>query len=1089
MYSLQDTLNILGYNNSSNYFSKKDNYPENLEKYFYDLNELDSIKGIYFVQTRPQKTENERISSPLVVVSEVNEETEARELHKKIWNLGYIPFIIMLLPTQIRIYNGFYYSRDNDKSNILEKTDKERLSDVKNLLEKINSISIDTKSIWKSTLAEKITPETRVDKKLLANLKKLSKVLEETGLKSHLSNSLIGKFVYLKYLQHRNILTDKWMEKHSINYESVFSVDTTIEEFKNLVGALENKFNGKIFPIYFEKEKNLKDKHIQWTAAVFSGGEIDPKHKFPNPIIQLYLDFEAYNFEYIPVETLSMIYEQFIEDRKEKGAIYTPEFLADYLLSECELYKPISRETKVLDPACGSGVFLVITYRRLIEKERKRLGRELKIAELKELVVKNIFGVERELDACYVTEFSLILTLLHYADPSELHRLGNFKFPELHNNNIIHADFFDIQGIEYDVTIWKKEIKFDLIIGNPPWVEIKPAIEKKEKHVLEWMSNNKNQKLYPISGKRIAEAFAWSLTEFLATDGYIGLILPASSLVNSEARNFRSNFFRKNIVLRITNLANFRNSLFDGRGKQPAITIIYKNNFSKKNNYKITHVAPFSINLVKPDKPSILFIINDNDIQTIKATDAINGDTKTWKLAIWGTYIDNRIIEKIKSFYPITLEQYCEEKGFGKKMPREGIQLRETDENDPKKFEYMKELDGLPILSSKKLIQYKIKRRFDLYKSSLPKNEKLYLRKRGGKSGLKLNFGPHLVISPLWRHFMIFSNEDFIINPRQMAIAGDSEDPNSEKILRTLAVYLSSNIASYYLFFNVPQWGVYSGWENVITKEVRKIPTPNFTEDQIYELSEFHKSIQFQERKFINDFLSELNNKLTSDQYSLIQETSLTNLDDYELQNYAWNFYRKEIKTFNENLRKNLQSKIDKKIYSILKIPNEIRNVITEFFDIKLKLDTYSITDSLINKKANIRQLKFYAKSLRDELDSFMMREKHHRISILYSDSLIECKIDMTDEKTPLPITQDSIQEGNLTINSLMTEINQTLKKQFSQWVYIQRGLKLYDDENNSIYLYKQPRLIDWTKTQAILDAGEIIKKNLSQSSNLYEIN
>src|SRR5258708_37826003 len=93
------------------------------------------------------------------------------------------------------------------------------------------------------------------------------------------------------------------------------------------------------------------------------------KKKF---IEQWHFVFRAYDFAYIPIEILSEVYEQFIEDSKKKGAIYTPEILADYLLSEVNTVKPLTEETKILDPACGSGVFLVLAYRRLIEAELAR---------------------------------------------------------------------------------------------------------------------------------------------------------------------------------------------------------------------------------------------------------------------------------------------------------------------------------------------------------------------------------------------------------------------------------------------------------------------------------------------------------------------------------------------------------------------------------------------------------------------------------------------------------------------------------------------------------------------------------------------
>src|SRR5260370_14948549 len=91
-------------------------------------------------------------------------------------------------------------------------------------------------------------------------------------------------------------------------------------------------------------------------------------------IEQLHLYFRAYDFAYIPIEILSEVYEQFIEDSKKKGAVYTPEILADYLLSEINTVKPLNEETKILDPACGSGVFLVLAYRWLIEAELAKEG-------------------------------------------------------------------------------------------------------------------------------------------------------------------------------------------------------------------------------------------------------------------------------------------------------------------------------------------------------------------------------------------------------------------------------------------------------------------------------------------------------------------------------------------------------------------------------------------------------------------------------------------------------------------------------------------------------------------------------------------
>jgi hypothetical protein len=79
----------------------------------------------------------------------------------------------------------------------------------------------------------------------------------------------------------------------------------------------------------------------------------------------------------------------------------------------------------------------VLAYRRLIEGElSKRKGKKLSPDELRQILEKSIFGVESSGEACYVTEFSLILTLLSYVEPPELHENENFKFPDLHDRNI-----------------------------------------------------------------------------------------------------------------------------------------------------------------------------------------------------------------------------------------------------------------------------------------------------------------------------------------------------------------------------------------------------------------------------------------------------------------------------------------------------------------------------------------------------------------------------------------------------------------------------------------------------------------------------
>src|ERR1039457_6445422 len=116
-----------------------------------------------------------------------------------------------------------------------------------------------------------------------------------------------------------------------------------------------------------------------------------------------HLDFDAYDFSYIPIETLSVIYQQFLHaaeyahgrsEGRERGAYYTPVPLAHFILDTLDRRKPLKEGMRVLDPACGSGVFLVQCYRKLIESRiRQHHGVVPAPEELSSLLTRHLFGI------------------------------------------------------------------------------------------------------------------------------------------------------------------------------------------------------------------------------------------------------------------------------------------------------------------------------------------------------------------------------------------------------------------------------------------------------------------------------------------------------------------------------------------------------------------------------------------------------------------------------------------------------------------------------------------------------------------------
>lgn len=1064
MLALDELLTQLEYNHSPHYRDKASDFePETVHLFrsVKDLKVNGHVDGIYVFETSPAGESKILAAQPIVFMATANTETDARQIHRSIWNLCYAPFLIVRLPHQIRIYTGFNYSYESEKIGLLDIIDSDKRLE---LLLAFSASAINTGAIWKSNYANEINPDNRVDKRLLSNLKQLGEQLQLGGLRNELAHALIGKYVYISYLRHRNILSDEWLEQQQIYPQDVFTFRASISNLRKLNDSLEARFNGKIFPIDFDKEITLRDEHVSWVASVFMGDRIE-KGDAPEPVRQLHLPFKAYDFEYIPVETLSAIYEQFMHDKKQKGAIYTPEILADYLISEVEWAKPLKEGVRVLDPACGSGVFLVLIYRRIIEKEIKRLGRKLQADELREILLESIYGIEREQDACFVTEFSLILMLLHYVEPPELHKNLDFQFPALHNRRIFHCDFFDSRNEFY-----KLALRFDWVIGNPPWV---PADQQGQLYASNWVEKNKLNS--PVGDRNVAEAFSWKASDLLDENGFAGIIIPATSLVNHKSKRYRQQFFKQKQVLRITNFANLRDILFDKRGTLPAATIIYRNQSSGSTSslQRIIHYGPFSINQVSDirERPWVI-TVNENEIKVIEASEAQSGDISVWKLALWGSNRDKRALERLRYLFPKTLEGFCEELGWGKNLPREGIQLRDNSDETLEKLEFDPNLQNLKEFDSRLYNKITPRYRFSISPHVLVNNAKCYLRSRGGKSGLQVNKAPHLILSASWQNYAIYSEEDFIVPPRQSAISAPEEPVENKDYLKALTVYMSSSLVAYYLFFNVPQWGIFSQRDSVVTSEIRKVPIPNITLQQAHELANLHGELVEIEQQEIARLTSNIRNQA---QQKLNIETDAEesiSVNPLGLPNRLTTTENKVIDEFLAALQANLQTKIDQKIKEIFRIPDEISLLSEEFVRIGMNLDKPSAINRITSKPSD-QVLLDYIKELRDELDSFAMGRRHYRVTINYSNELIECVVEITNERKPIPINNGSVQASDKTLAKHLAELSEALEERFSQWVYVQRSLRLFDGPR--IYIYKPSRLIDWTRTQALQDANDII--------------
>ena len=951
-------------------------------------------------------------------MAEAKTKEEARAIHRKLWNLGNAPFLIILLPNEIRVYTGFDFSQRNERQGLIKEIKEIVSLTFENICDRLADFkadSIDSGILWK-TQATNLTPERRVDTHLLNNLRILEEYLEGTGLDLPVAHALIGKYVYIRYLRDRGILSTEWLEENEIDLDTVLGRNATLAGLLRLTEALEERFNGAIFPLPPGAEENMNDTVVSLVASTFKGDDLRSG--------QLHLDFEPYDFSYIPVETLSSIYEQFLRKQgtgKKVGAVYTPEPLADYLLCELEQSKPLRRGMQILDPCCGSGIFLVLAYRRLVELELSQSSnRELKPTKLRQILCESLYGVERNKDACYVAEFSLILTLLNYVEPPDLHKNKHFKFPRLHNTQIFECDFFDNESL-----FWKENKQFDWIIGNPPWIELKPNTEG-EDLVRAWINKNIQEK--STTGNRVSEAFSWRVTDLLAPEGYVGLLIHAKSLFNYESEKYRKSFFKQHEVARVTNFSNLAYVLFNGRGEAPAATIIYRKANLDKDKPYIVHYSPFVANQIsnrpwEPDKKNGTWTItiNESEIQAVSPEEAEIGKAITWKLALWGSHRDQKAIKRLGRLFSNTLGKLAEEKNW---HIHQGIELR--DSLNTNEVEYAPYLKDWKCLDTNIVIRSG--RHFSLPEDALKMipPEKHYIRKRGGKIGLNVGYAPHLILTP---NYCIYSAENFIIPTRKVGIAGNQVDA---EYLQALSVFLSSSISKYYLFFQSPSWGV----DRIVisTKDVNSIPVPRLSPAQISELAELQRQL-----------------------------ATLENIGSYS--------------------ELSLQEQIDEEIQQILRIPKNLSILAKDFMNFRLQLNKGKAVIPA-TEPPEVNHLYDYGLCLRDELDAFTEGSgMHHKIFLVYSRDLIVCSLEFVGSDDSLDICVEAARGDWL---SFLSYVKEKLRQRFSQWVYVQRSLRIFD--NSRIYICKTPRLIDWTKTQALNDSDDIIAEIISAKRETYEV-
>jgi hypothetical protein len=746
-------------------------------------------------------------------------------LHRSVWNQGIAPILVIIAPNEVHVYSGLIPPADT-----LTETGQAPgfVATLNRVQDQLRSFLLSVESgEFFHVHRHSFDPRKRVDRDLLRNLQDARQELgrvQAAWLEPQTLDALLCRLVFTCYLFDRGIIDRAYLKALRIHgaehLKDILAkkprTDAKADLYK-LFEQLGNDFNGDLFSADLEAEsRQVRVEHLEILDRFFHGTDVRSGQQA----------FWPYDFGIIPIETISAIYEHFLkaageEHKKEAGAFYTPRFLAEFVLDVALEGETSLLDKRFLDPACGSGIFLVGLFNRLAEEWKlKNPGARYdhRANGLMDILRTNLRGIDSNWIACQITAFSLYLALLDQLSPPGIRqffgKLG--KLPYLisapgetsttpSGETIRCADFFTETA--------EPAQKVHVIVGNPPWGPVKKqaAITIAEK----WCADHEPRFEQPNREKSVP--FIWKAPTHLEPAGRVCFVLPHGTMFNHNATaiRFQQSLFRTHAVDRVVNLTDFRMFLFEN-SKAGSLVVRYQKEKPADSSHLIDYWAPKTDwGLTQAEIVSILpqdrsrFTVRDV-LDDLKGKDA----PLLWKERFWATPRDWRLLDRL-SLMPRLRDIVCQPgRGSAKRwMIAEGFQP--FGENDPPSSRKTLKLptarfirathpninlfilpDDCETLPSKQIETRRLIRNTSIFEA------------------------PHVLVSQGFSH-IAFADFDVSFRHALRGIQGPKEDRD---LLVFLAAYLRSDVARYFLFHTSSNWGVSRA--KVHVEELLRLPFP-----------------------------------------------------------------------------------------------------------------------------------------------------------------------------------------------------------------------------------------------------------------------
>jgi hypothetical protein len=675
MQRLDDVIGVLGFDESRGFVRRWSDYNANnnrqLVRQAFEKIGVHSVFG--FRSGRGDIKSNK--FSPVLYLAASPDDVGAQTVHRLVWSQGVVPILLIATPQGLQIRKSLGPGTPTPLT-----VPWDKLADGQPLpveLTSLTAVALSSSVVWRDYASDR---SNRVDTALLKAIKSLNEVVrrEHAALRNQptLVNSLIGRFIYFFVLLDRGIINRAWVQtlKDSTGKLLCAQIARSLRDDGGIDAAdhvwparevwalfdrIDDVLNGAIFPISSSDRRALPTEALHLVRRTIRHGDV--LHGRSRQ-----LGFLDVSFATLRTETISAIYELFLfieapEAKDDEGAFYTPPFLVDYVLDEVDRIRSFTSRSRVIDPAAGSGIFLVGAYRRILERSiRHAKWTTDDFQKARGLLENAIFGIERNTQAANVARFSLYLTLLDYVEKASIADLrklarGHRVFPPL-AANVLGLDVFSLRGQELT-----RLGRFTHVIGNPPWgtfgehtsrtnvrrsaqadtrrrAALAPAIE---------FFDSLDASKYPVTNKRLSELFVWKVQQdFLEKKGVMGLLISTRSFVAPTATAFPNALAENCRLFGLANLSHFRYRLFSG-ARSPTLAFFAENDPPNPLDTVWIYSPLLTSQPIGEQGHPWSIIVSELDVEPYKLRD-LTRTSETWFWALMLRPLDRRFATHLR---------------------------------------------------------------------------------------------------------------------------------------------------------------------------------------------------------------------------------------------------------------------------------------------------------------------------------------------------------------------------------------------------------------------------------------------------------